>query len=176
MASDASSSAGSGSLDLPPSSARRIRRGSVAMSINLIVAAVILGGGSIVEAIIGLNNYTGPNRSWAIYFGVLPALLMVVLALRMLRIRDCLDGDRLDLDALGRLRPSLRLWWIAVVGSALLVIVVILLVDFMAHTSSSGYAIFGALPPFLAAVVTNTSYGASKGWLNPPDQLNREAD
>jgi drug/metabolite transporter (DMT)-like permease len=166
MASDASSSAGSGSLDLPPSSARRIRRGSVAMSINLIVAAVILGGGSIVEAIIGLNNYTGPNRSWAIYFGVLPALLMVGLALQMLRVRKCLDGDSLKLADVEALRPTLRLWWMLVVGSALLVIVLILVLDFLAHTATSGSAIIGALPPFLAAVVANTSYGASKSWLN----------
>jgi drug/metabolite transporter (DMT)-like permease len=164
MAPETPSSAGS--LDLPPGFAQRIRRGSVAMSINLIVAAVILGGGSIVEASINLSS-PGPNRSWVIYFGVLPALLMVVLALHMLRVRGCLDGDRLELDKVEQLRPGLRMWWIAVVVSALVVIMLILVLDFLAHTNSSGSAIIGALPPFLTAVVANTSYGTSKSWLNP---------
>lgn len=164
MAPETPSSAGS--LDLPSSFAQRVRRGSVAMSINLIVAAVILGGGSIVEATINLSS-TGPNRSWVIYFGVLPALLMVVLALHMLRVRQCLDGDALDLDKVEQLRPLLRMWWIATVVSALVAIVLILVFDFLAHTNSSGSAIIGALPPFLAAVVANTSYGTSKSWFNP---------
>ncbi|HEX4221813.1 MAG TPA: hypothetical protein VHZ97_05595, partial [Pseudonocardiaceae bacterium] len=104
MAPETPSSAGS--LDLPPSFAQRVRRGSVAMSINLIVAAVILGGGSIVEATIN-SGVPGPNRSWVIYFGVLPALLMVVLALHMLRVRQCLDGDTLDLAKVEAIRPRL---------------------------------------------------------------------
>ncbi len=154
-----------GSLDLPPSFARRIRRGSVAMATNLIVAAVILGGGSIVEASINLGG-PGLNRSWVIYFGVLPALLMIGLALRMLRVRRCLDGERLNLAEVEAIRPGLRLWWIMVVTAALVVIVLILVLDFLAHTNTSGSAIIGALPPFLTAVVANTSYGTSKSWLN----------
>lgn len=155
-----------GSLDLPPGFAQRIRRGSVAMSINLIVAAVILGGGSIVEATVNSGG-TGPNRSWVIYFGVLPALLMIGLAAQLRRCRDCLDGERLITAKAEELRPALRLWWMLVVVSALVVIVLILVLDFLAHTPTSGSAIIGALPPFLAAVVANTSYGTSKSWLNP---------
>jgi hypothetical protein len=54
-----------------------------------------------------------------------------------------------------------------VVASALIVIVLIMVLDFLAHTPTSGSAIIGALPPFLTAVVANTSYGSTKGWLNP---------
>src|SRR5437588_11216831 len=135
-------------VDLPPSLAQRTRRGSVAMATNLIVAAVILGGGSIVEAVINSGG-TGPNRSWVIYFGVLPALLMLGLALQMLRVRRCLDGDRLLGAEVEAIRPGLRLWWILAVVSALVVIVLIMVLDFLAHTSTSGSAIIGALPPFL---------------------------
>ncbi|HEX4226253.1 MAG TPA: hypothetical protein VHZ97_28080, partial [Pseudonocardiaceae bacterium] len=71
------------------------------------------------------------------------------------------------LDKVEQLRPDLRRWWMIVVIAALVAIVLILVLDFLAHTSSSGSAIIGALPPFLAAVVTNTSYGTSKSWLNP---------
>lgn len=152
--------------DLPPSVAQRIRRGSVAMATNLIVAAVILGGGSVVEATINSGG-TAPNRSWVIYFGVLPALLMIGLALRLLRVRRCLDGDRLVGAQVEGQRPGLRLWWILVVVSALVVIVLIMVLDFLAHTPTSGSAIIGALPPFLTAVVANTSYGTAKSWLNP---------
>jgi hypothetical protein len=155
-----------GSLDLPPSFAQRVRRGSVAMSINLIVAAVILGGGSIVEATVGVTG-PAPGRSWLVYLGVVPALSMVVLALAILAVRQCLDGDSLDLAKVEAIRPGLRMWWIATVASALAVIVLILVFDLLAHTSSSGSAIIGALPPFLIAVVANTSYGTSKSWLNP---------
>lgn len=154
-----------GSLDLPPESAQRIRRGSVAMGINLIVAAVILGGGSIVEATVGISSAT-PGRSWLVYLGVLPALLMVVLALAVLGVRRCLDGDRLDLAAVAAIRSVLRLRWIAAVVTALVVIVVLLLFDFLSGGSAAGSAILGALPPFLCAVVANTSYGAAKSWLN----------
>ncbi|HJP74779.1 MAG TPA: hypothetical protein VJ914_10950 [Pseudonocardiaceae bacterium] len=164
MAAETPSSAGS--LDLPPSFAQRIRRGSVAMSINLIVAAVILGGGSIVEATINSGG-TGPNRSWVIYFGVLPALLMIGLAMQLRRCRTCLDGDSLVTAKVDALRPGLRLWWMLVVVAALVAIVLILVLDFLAHTSTSGSAIIGALPPFLTAVVANTSYGTAKSWLNP---------
>ncbi|HEV3360382.1 MAG TPA: hypothetical protein VG247_26490 [Pseudonocardiaceae bacterium] len=154
-----------GSLDLPPSFAQRIRRGSVAMGTNLIVAAVILGGGSIVEATFSSGG-TGPNRAWVIYFGLLPALLMIGLARQMLRVRRCLEGDSLNLAAVEALRPTLRLWWIMVVVAALVAIVLIMVLDFLAHTNTSGSAILGALFPFLAAVVANTSYGTSKSWLN----------
>jgi hypothetical protein len=153
-------------IELPPSTAQRVRRGSVAMATNLIVAAVILGGGSIVEAVVNSGG-TGPNRSWVIYFGVLPALLMIGLALRMLRVRRCLDGDRLVAAEVEAIRPELRLWWILSVVSALVVIVLIMVLDFLAHTPTSGSAIIGALPPFLCAVVANTSYATAKGWLNP---------
>lgn len=153
-------------VELPPSSAQRVRRGSVAMATNLIVAAVILGGGSVVEATINSGG-PGPNRSWIIYLGVLPALGMIGLALQLLRVRRCLDGDRLLGAQVEALRPRLRLWWILVVVSALVVIVLIMVLDFLAHTPTSGSAIIGALPPFLTAVVANTSYGAAKGWLNP---------
>ena len=161
--SDAPYPAGSGSLDLPPSLAQRTRRGSVAMTINLIVAAVILGGGSIVEAVINSNT----DRGWLIYFGVIPAALMVVLGLQLLRIRHVVVGDTLDLDAANQLRPLLRRAWIAAVVSALAVIVLLLVFDFLASGGKSGGAIIGALPPFLCAVVANTSYGAAKNWLNP---------
>lgn len=153
-------------IDLPSSFAQRIRRGSVAMATNLIVAAVILGGGSIVEAAVNSGG-TGPNRSWVIYLGVLPALGMIGLALQLLRVRRCLDGDRLVGAEVEAIRPNLRLWWIVVVASALIVIVLIMVLDFLAHTPTSGSAIIGALPPFLTAVVANTSYGSAKGWLNP---------
>jgi hypothetical protein len=154
-----------GSLDLPPDSAQRIRRGSVAMSINLIVAAVILGGGSIVEATVGVTG-PAPGRSWLVYLGVVPALLMVVLALAILAVRQCLNGDSLDLAAVERTRADLRWRWIATVVGALVVIVILLLFDFLSGGSAAGSAILGALPPFLCAVVANTSYGTAKSWLN----------
>lgn len=153
-------------VELPPSFAQRVRRGSVAMGTNLVVAAVILGGGSIVEATINSGG-PGPNRSWVIYFGVLPALGMIALAVHVLRVRRCLDGDRLVGARVEAIRPNLRLWWLLVVVSALVAIVLIMVLDALAHTPTSGSAIIGALPPFLAAVVANTSYGTAKGWLNP---------
>lgn len=162
MATDETPSAGS--VELPPSFAQRVRRGSVAMTINLIIATVILAAGAIVE---GTVNSSASSRGWVIYLGLIPVLAMLGLAVYMLRARTCLDGDTLNYADAAALRPSLRLWWLIIVVSALVVIVLILLLDFLHNSGSSGSAIFGAVPPFLAGVVGNTSYGTAKSWLNP---------
>lgn len=101
---------------------------------------------------------------------MLPALLVILLALRTLRIRRCLDGDALDMTAVKEIRPLLAFAWVMTVAVALGVVLALLVFDYLAGGAPTGSAILGALPPFLCAVVANTSYGAAKGWLNPESQ------
>lgn len=152
---------------LPPNLARKIRSGSVVMSVYLLVAGIALAAGSVYLATAEASPHDA-GRTVLLGLGALPALLLVGVAAGLLRVRGCVRQGYLDLARARQVSNVLVFWWIAGLVVAVVVAVLILVSNSSSTTpSTSALPTISVLLPLIAAAFCTMGYFIGRGQLHP---------
>jgi hypothetical protein len=159
-------------LDLPPNFGRRIRGAAAAMGIGQVFAGIVIAAVSLGLAI-GQHSLDDPL--WLInLIGLVPPLLVVVLGIRLFGARGAVSGDRLVMPTARRVRAGLRGVWLAVVVTAVLVIVALAVGLALAHQDAAVSGNLSLLDdaafaiPVVTIVVGSVGFAVGRSQLPPP--------
>lgn len=162
-------------LGLPPHVGRRIRGASVAMGIGQLFAGIVIAA---VSAGLAIGQHSLDDPLWVINLvGLVPPLLVVVLGLCLFRARGCVSGDQLVMARARRVRAGLRAVWLAVVVTAVLIIVALAIGLSLASKDSAVSANLSLLDdaafaiPVVTLVVGTVGFGVGRNLLPPPPEV-----
>ncbi|HEX3647949.1 MAG TPA: hypothetical protein VHV49_05940 [Pseudonocardiaceae bacterium] len=162
-------------LDLPPNVGRRVRGAGGAMGAGQTFAGIVIAA---LSGGLAAGQHSLGDPLWVINLvGVVPPLLVVALGVGLFRARGCVSGDRLLLAKAGRVRAGLRGVWLAIVVTAVLIIVALAVGLSIASKDSAVAGNLSLLDgaafaiPVVTAVVGSVGFLVGRNLLPPPPDV-----